>query len=645
MGSFLSFLIHPFDTLRKRRNDFDEGNIDDLLYHLTLFFAFGIYTVFRRYQNARNRAVPFHWRTPDAANPNWSAPHIPNARLDSHKWDSGLLPAMGELLGRDYITCFDPATGLHLDTLLADNGPEIQAKIEKATRAQLEWRKTTFADRRRVIRSLKKWLVENQEVCAQTACRDTGKTLVDAELGEIITTCSKMDWLIQHGEQYLKPETRSSPLMMFYKKSQVHYEPLGVVAAIVSWNYPLHNAWSPILASIFAGNGIILKCSEHVLWSTTWFVGAIQQCLRACGFDPELVQLSCCYPDQADALTASPDIKHITFIGSAQVGKLVALAAAPRLTPVTLELGGKDPAIVLPGTDIQKWASVWMRGIFQNAGQNCIGIERLIVHSSIYEEVYQLIVDRVRLLRVGAALAADGVGTGVDMGSMISQERFQTLTDLIAKAKSQGARVEIGGGRLEHPYLTFGAFFQPTVVGDVTPEMDIAQNELFAPVAVIMPYDDIEEAIEIANGTSYALGASVFGPDKYQCLQVAKALECGMVAVNDFGVTYVSVELLLIVITHNVSYISQDLPFGGTKGSGYGRFGGPEGLRSLTNAKAVVVDRWPWLIQTSIPKPLDYPIRSPQQAWDFVSGLIGILYADDWRARFENLQRLIAASR
>ena len=195
----------------------------------------------------------------------------------------------------------------------------------------------------------------------------------------------------------------------------------------------------------------------------------------------------------------------------------------------------------------------------QNAGQNCIGIERLLVHRDQYDEVYQLILDRARNLRIGGALSADDVGTGVDMGSMISRERFQTLQDLIDDAAARGAQVDLGGRPRVHPYLTQGAFFEPTVIGEVQRDMDIAQHErefslptlpelrvdailciVFAPIALVIPYDTIDEAIEIANETRYALGASVFGPDKYECLDVAKHLECGMVSINDFGVFYVS---------------------------------------------------------------------------------------------------------
>jgi acyl-CoA reductase-like NAD-dependent aldehyde dehydrogenase len=194
----------------------------------------------------------------------------------------------------------------------------------------------------------------------------------------------------------------------------------------------------------------------------------------------------------------------------------------------------------------------------QNAGQNCIGIERLLVHRDQYDEVYHLIIDRAGDLRLGGALSADDVGTGVDVGSMISRDRFQKLQDLIDDAANRGAQVGLGGVPRIHPYLTNGAFFEPTVIGEVRQDMDIAQHErefylrtpaeshidavlciVFAPIALVIPYDTIDEAIEIANGTRYALGASVFGPDKYECLDVAKQLECGMVSINDFGVFYV----------------------------------------------------------------------------------------------------------
>ncbi|KAJ8517430.1 hypothetical protein ONZ45_g5376 [Pleurotus djamor] len=630
MSILLDIILYPFLKLRSTDyDDLDEPGGFGALYALSLFWATGIWLVYRRYYKLHNSPVPFEWHKPLEADPSWRSVEINEPSLTAHETEEAIMPPY-KAPGRKYITSYDPASSYHIGTFIADNATEIQDKINRATEAQKSWKQTTFTQRRRVCRSLLKWLVDNQEICAQVACRDTGKTLIDASLGEIMTTCSKLEWLINHGERALRPEARAGNFILSYKKSEVHYDPLGVVAGIVSWNYPLHNAWSPILAGIFAGNGVVLKCSEKVIWSTNWFVGALSECLRVCGHDPSLVQVVCCYPEDAEALTKSPLIKHITFIGSDTVGRLVAKAAADNLTPVTLELGGKDPAIILPDTDLKQWISLWMRGIYQNAGQNCIGIERLIVHADQYDDLREMLSDRVSKLRLGSVLTPtqEGYVYTVDCGAMIDADRFYSLERLITSAEENGAHVE-GGKQFNHVYLDKGSYFLPTIVGPVTPEEEIAQNELFAPIALLMIYEDVEEAIEIANGTKYGLGASVFGPDQKLCLEVAKQLECGMVSINDFG----------------VFYLNQDLPFGGTKGSGYGRFGGAEGLRALTNPKAIMVDRWPSIIQTSIPKVLDYPLRSLSSSWDFASGLIRFAYADSWRTRIQGLVTLIRASR
>ncbi|TDL28101.1 ALDH-like protein [Rickenella mellea] len=626
-NSILQVLMHPLTQLQlSEDSDFERGGGIDVLYLITLFFAFGIWLVFQRYQTIRNRAVPFNTDIPPEADPEWTGIKLTKPNLQSHLSDSDLLRDPN----KDYITCFDPATAMFIDTVEVDKGDGITRKIASAQRAQKSWMHSTFADRRRVLRSLLKWLVDNQELCARVACRDTGKTMIDAALGEIMTTCSKLEWLITNGENTLRHEKRRSNLLLSYKRSEVHYEPLGVVAAIVSWNYPLHNAWSPIIASIFAGNGIVVKCSEKVVWSSMWFIGAVQECLGVCGFDRDLVQLVCCWPSEAEALTKSSLIKHITFIGSREVGQKVAIAATDNLTPVTMELGGKDPAVILPGTDLKKWASLWMRGIFQNNGQNCIGIERLIVHVSQHDQLFELLKERAASLRPGSVLAKSGNYIApVDTGSMIDKDRFSELKRVISRAVQDGADLGTGGDLWDNPLHEGGAYFLPTVIGDVRSEMDIAQTELFAPVAVLMKYGEVEEAIEIANGVGFALGASVFGPRQNECVAVAKQLECGMVSINDFG----------------IFYLSQDLPFGGVKASGYGRFGGPEGLRSLTNPKAIVVDRWPSFIQTGIPTVLDYPVGSLAASWDFVSGLIEFVYADIWPERLRGLARLFRATR
>jgi len=256
--------------------------------------------------------------------------------------------------------------------------------------------------------------------------------------------------------------------------------------------------------------------------------------------------------------------------------------------------------------------------------------------------------ERTRKLRFGSVLSpsSEGYIAPIDCGAMISHHRFAELERLVNGAVDEGASLQVGGHRWRHAYLEDGAYFGGTVLGNVDNGMEIAQTErksqldrrvydgtdcsslVFAPIALVLKYETLEEAVELANGTRYGLGASVFGPDQSLCIKVARRLDCGMVAVNDFA----------------TFYLNQDLPFGGTKASGYGRFGGPEGLRALTAPKAIMVDRWPSLVQTAIPKTLDYPVRSLIQSWEFVSGMVGMMYSDSWYERWLGLKQLVQAA-
>ncbi|CAE6499499.1 unnamed protein product [Rhizoctonia solani] len=621
----------------------------DIFIPLLLFTLLGIYLVYNRYHTIRNRPVRFAIPPPDASFINWRSLIIPNPHLMSHQDDPMLLPSHSDPAWRDmvqaegsemaemvperkFVTSFDPSTGQHIATIPCDRPIEIHHKIQLAQRAQTYWARSSWVERRRVLRSLLRWTIDEKETIARVCCRDTGKTMVDAAFGEILTTCSKANWLINNGEKTLRTERRAGNILLAHKISTVQYEPLGVVSAIVSWNYPFHNVMSPIMAALTAGNGIVIKCSEHVAWSSRYFVAAIRECLRACRWDPDLVQLVVCLPEDAEALTTSPLIRHISFIGSEEVGRRVAIAATTHLTPCTLELGGKDPAIVLPGTDVMKWAGLWMRGVFQASGQNCIGIERFIVHSSVYPQFMAEMDRRIKLLRTGSVLnaSAEGFVQIVDVGAQISSARFAELERLIQAAVEDGADLVVGGGRWRNPFLEEGLYFSPTLLGNVSDQMEIAQTEVFAPIMLVMPYDTVPEAIEIANSTRYGLGASVWGPDETLCAHVARELECGMVSINDFG----------------VFYLNQDLPFGGVKASGYGRFGGPEGLRSLTNPKAVIVDKWPWLIRTQIPRVLDYPVGSLVKSW-FVSFLFHPSTSTNlvYKEQFDGLVKLARAAR
>nr|POE79449.1 putative aldehyde dehydrogenase-like protein [Quercus suber] len=366
---------------------------------------------------------------------------------------------------------------------------------------------------------------------------------------------------------------------------------------------------------------IVVKNSEQTAWSTAYYCAIVRACLTACGHDENLVHAVTCWPDTAAHLTSHPGISHMTFIGSRPVAHEVAKSAAKVLTPLCVELGGKDAAIILDDPsgravaagEMSRIVSIIMRGVFQSAGQNCIGIERVIAMPQAYRKLLELLEPRIKSLRLGNDLdSADAVNDHsaiVDMGAMISPASFARLEVLIADAVSQGARLLVGGQRFSHPKYPNGSYFSPTLLIDVRPDMRIAREELFAPVALLMRAETVDDTISTANDTPYGLGGSVFGSTtsyaaRAQLTRVAHALKTGMVAINDFAVFY-----------------AVQLPFGGVRGSGYGRFAGEEGLRALCNAKSICIDRWPNVIKTAIPGPLDYPMRG-NVAWEMGQGVV-----------------------
>lgn len=446
--------------------------------------------------------------------------------------------------------------------------------------------------------------------------------MIDASLGEVITTCAKLRWTIDNGESVLADDYRSPGLMMLYKNSKIVYEPMGVVAALVSWNYPFHNAIGPVISALMSGNGIIVKCSEYVAWSSRYYESIVKACLSAHGHNPDLVQFVSGFADVGEEIVKS-GVKHVTFIGSPGVGKLVQKNAADYLVPCVLELGGKDCAILLKDADLFQAVPVLMRGVFQNCGQNCIGIERIIVAEEIYEKVVNEMSTRISKLRQGSVLVD---GEGVDCGAMTMGNQFEKLEGLVQEAVSRGARLICGGKRYHHDKHVHGQYFEPTLLVDVTPEMAIANNEAFAPIMVIMKHQGSEDAIRIANECPYGLGSSVFSADKVLAEKMCQRLKVGMANVNDFA----------------VNYLCQSLPFGGVGISGYGRFAGPEGLRGLCVPKAITIDRIPG-VKTPIPPILDYPITSAANGWNFVESLVNLIYNPEIPAKLKAIVGLAKA--
>jgi acyl-CoA reductase-like NAD-dependent aldehyde dehydrogenase len=488
------------------------------------------------------------------------------------------------------------------------------------------------------------YILDNQEAIARAACLDSGKTRIDGSFGEILVTAEKLKWTIDHGEKALKPERRPTNFLMMYKKNEVRWEPLGVVAACVSWNYPFHNLLGPIISAVFAGNGIVVKGSEQTAWSTEYFISIARGALKACGHNPSLIQSIICWPNVAPHLTSHPGISHLTFIGSHEVALKVAASTAKSLTQTCLELGrgnisccglyssalrfllgGKDAAVLLDSVnDIERVTATLIRGVFQSAGQNCIGIERVICLPSIYERIVPRLESIIKSLRPGSALSHSKSNEPVDVGASISSASFDKLESLITAAVKEGAKLLVGGRRYHHPLHPKGHYFSPTLLVDVTPSMAIAQTELFAPICVVLRADSLDSAISIANGTPYGLGASVFGSNSHDLERFTREVKAGMVAVNDFA-----------------TYYSVQLPFGGIKGSGYGRFAGEEGLRAVCAQKSVCRDRWPGLIKTSIPGPLQLPLGDERRGWNMCKGVVELGYGETMGRKIGGLRKII----
>jgi acyl-CoA reductase-like NAD-dependent aldehyde dehydrogenase len=379
--------------------------------------------------------------------------------------------------------------------------------------------------------------------------------------------------------------------------------------------------FGPIISGIFTGNGIIIKGSEQTAWSTSYFIKIAKGALEACGHNPNLVQSVICWPATANYLTSHPRISHLTFIGSQEIAYHVAASAAKALTPLCLELGGKDAAILLDDiSDVNRVVATMIRGTFQAAGQNCIGIERIICLPRIYDIMVQKLEPIIKTLRSGNALDSPEV----DVGASVSAANYDKLEHLLQDAVKHGAKILVGGERYSHPKYPQGHYFKPTLIVDVKPSMKIARTELFAPVCLLMKAESVDDAISIANGSSFGLGASVFGRSTRDLNNVVSGVKAGMVAVNDFAVYYMV-----------------QLPFGGAKGSGYGRFAGEEGLRSLCNVKAVCRDKWPLLIKTSIPGPLQLPVKNEPKGWNMCKGMVEIGYGETFGRMARGIFRMI----
>jgi acyl-CoA reductase-like NAD-dependent aldehyde dehydrogenase len=460
----------------------------------------------------------------------------------------------------DGIPVENPATGEIIATVPDMSAEQVAEMAARARAAQPEWEAYGLDGRARILLRAQKWVMDNADRVVATICSETGKTFEDAELAEIGYAGNAFGFWAKQGPEYLADErVKSSQILVKGKKLINRYRPLGLIGVIGPWNYPLTNSFGDCIPALMAGNSVILKPSEVTPLTSM----LMAEGLRECGLPENVLQIATGRGGTGAALIEHVDM--IMFTGSTKTGKKVAETAARRLIPASLELGGKDPMLVLADADVERAANYATYFAMQNAGQTCISIERVYVEEPVYDEFVAKVSEKVRELRVGKP---EGPGS-VEVGAITFPPQMETIKDHVADAIQKGARVLVGG----HEAPGAGRFFEPTVLVDVDHTMKCMTEETFGPTLPIMKVADTDEAVRLANDSPYGLGASVFSRDTERGEAVARRLESGAANVNDAMINYTVLEL----------------PMGGAKASGLGSRHGAGGIRKYCSQQAIVV--------------------------------------------------------
>jgi len=455
----------------------------------------------------------------------------------------------------------NPATGAviaHVADLSADRVAEL-ARIGRS--AQVGWQALGFDARARIMKRMQKWVMDNADRLVETIVSETGKTYEDAFMVEINYTGGAIAYWARHAEKFLADEKiRATTLAVVGKKLVTRYEALGLIGVIGPWNYPLTNSFGDCIPALLAGNSVILKPSEVTPLTSL----LVAEGLAESGLPDGVFQVATGRGETGAALVDEVDM--IMFTGSTETGKKVMARAAQTLTAVALELGGKDPMIVLSDADLDRAANLAVYYSMLNGGQTCISIERVYVEEPVYDEFVQKVVAKVGALRQGEST---GPATA-EVGAVTFPRQLEIIEDHVRDALAKGARTLTGGRRRPGK----GMFYEPTVLVDVDHSMKAMTEETFGPTLPIMKVADAEQALELANDSPYGLGGAVFG-DRKRAERLARRMHAGAVCVNDALLNYVAVEL----------------PMGGWKASGLGTRHGAAGIRKFTKQQSIFISR------------------------------------------------------
>jgi len=472
------------------------------------------------------------------------------------------------------ISSVNPSTGALLRDFECASESEVLEAVARARAAQRAWADIGIRRRIGVLHEFRRGLHEKKSEIASAISQEAGKPVAEALTTEVLVVLDAARFLIDNAHRLLRDEfLPHGNLATKLKTGRLVREPLGVVGIISPWNYPFSIPATETLAALVAGNAVVLKPSEL----TSLVALELASLLQAAGVPEDVFQVvlgdgatgAALIHARDEAGRAETGIDKLVFTGSVATGRRIAVAAAEGLLPVVLELGGKDPMLVLDDADVDVASSGAIWGAFVNAGQTCLSVERCYVHRNLYEAFLSACVEKTKKLRVGPGNVPE-----TEVGPMIHERQLRIVEAHVADALARGARVLAGGGRL--PELGKN-FYQPTVLADVTHEMRIMREETFGPVLPVMAFDSDDEAVRLGNDSEFGLAASVWTRDRQRGERLARRIQAGTVMVND------------VVSCFGIS----EAPHGGVKSSGVGRAHGRFGLEEMVRLKYVDTDLMP----------------------------------------------------
>ncbi|MDP9870051.1 MULTISPECIES: NADP-dependent succinic semialdehyde dehydrogenase [Streptosporangium] len=452
------------------------------------------------------------------------------------------------------IATVNPATGETLKTFEPLSEHEVDERLALAAAEFRTYRATDFKQRAAWMQSAAGLLESEQEEVARLMTTEMGKTLTAAR-SEVAKCVKGMRYYAEHAEEFLADEPVDAPAVAA-RRAYARYQPLGPVLAVMPWNFPLWQAVRFAAPALMAGNVGLLKHASNVP-QTALYLGGL---FARAGFPPGCFQTLLIGSGQVEAVLRDRRVVAATLTGSEPAGRSVASIAGSEVKKTVLELGGSDPYVVMPSADLDAAAATAVTARVQNNGQSCIAAKRFIVHTEVYDDFTGRFVARMEALRVG-----DPMDDSTDVGPLATRQGRDDVEKIVADAAGRGARVLCGGWSPDLP----GWFYQPTVIADITPEMRLFGEEVFGPVASLYRAGDIDEALALANATSFGLGANAWTTDPVEQERFVTELEAGLVFVNGMVTSY------------------PELPFGGVRNSGYGRELSAHGIREFCNLKAV----------------------------------------------------------